>query len=103
MSPTSSAPDVEARRILRRAVFALATGGFAIGVAEFVIMGLLPEIAADLRISIPQAGHAISAYALGVVIGAPVLAVATAAWNRRSLLIALMLLFAVGNVASAFA
>lgn len=100
---SSASPSPDARRTLRRAVFALATGGFAIGVAEFVIMGLLPEIAAELRVSIPQAGHAISAYALGVVVGAPVLAVATATWNRRTLLIALMLLFAVGNVASAFA
>ena len=86
-----------------RAVVALGVGGFAIGTGEFVIMGLLPEVAADLDVSIPQAGHVISAYALGVVIGAPVLAVLTAGWPRRALLVALMALFAVGNLASALA
>ncbi|SFM57096.1 MFS transporter [Variovorax sp. OV329] len=86
-----------------RAVLALGVGGFAIGTGEFVIMGLLPEVASDIRVSIPQAGHVISAYALGVVIGAPVLAVLTAGWRRRMLLIALMAMFAVGNFASALA
>ena len=85
------------------AVIALGVGGFAIGTGEFVIMGLLPEVAADLGVTIPQAGHVISAYALGVVIGAPVLAVLAAHWPRRLLLIALMALFAVGNLASAMA
>jgi DHA1 family inner membrane transport protein len=68
-----------------------------------VIMGLLPEVAKDLGVTIPQAGHVISAYALGVVIGAPVLAVLAANWPRRALLIALMALFALGNFASALA
>ena len=85
------------------AVIALGVGGFAIGTGEFVIMGLLPEVASDLNVTIPQAGHVISAYALGVVIGAPVLAVLAANWPRRALLIALMALFAVGNLASALA
>jgi DHA1 family inner membrane transport protein len=85
------------------AVIALGVGGFAIGTGEFVIMGLLPEVAKDIGVSIPQAGHVISAYALGVVIGAPVLAVLAANWPRRALLIALMALFAVGNLASALA
>jgi DHA1 family inner membrane transport protein len=84
-------------------VIALGVGGFAIGTGEFVIMGLLPEVASDLKVTIPQAGHVISAYALGVVIGAPVLAVLAANWPRRALLIALMALFAVGNLASALA
>jgi len=84
-------------------VVALGVGGFAIGTGEFVIMGLLPEVATDLGVSIPQAGHVISAYALGVVIGAPVLAVLAAHWPRRTLLIALMALFAIGNLASAMA
>lgn len=101
--PLDARADPEARRTLRRAVLALATGGFAIGVAEFVIMGLLPEVAADIGVSIPQAGHTISAYAVGVVVGAPLLAVLTARWPRRLLLMALMLLFAIGNVASAAA
>ncbi|MET0542646.1 MAG: MFS transporter [Variovorax sp.] len=86
-----------------RAIFALAVGGFAIGTGEFVIMGLLPEVATDLGVTIPQAGHVISAYALGVVIGAPVLAVLAAGWHRRTLLIALMAVFAAGNFASALA
>ncbi|CAN5275295.1 MFS transporter [soil metagenome] len=64
-------------------------------------MGLLPEVATDLQVTIPQAGHLISAYALGVVIGAPLLAVLTARWRRRSLLMALMAVYAIGNVASA--
>lgn len=85
------------------AIVALGVGGFAIGTGEFVIMGLLPEVARDLAVSIPDAGHVISAYALGVVIGAPLLAVLSAHWPRRTLLMALMALFAVGNVASAMA
>lgn len=84
-------------------MLALAVGGFAIGTGEFVIMGLLPEVAADMAVSIPQAGHVISAYALGVVVGAPVLAVLAAHWRRRALLIVLMALFAAGNLASALA
>ena len=84
-------------------MFALGVGGFAIGTGEFVIMGLLPEVARDIGVSIPQAGHVISAYALGVVIGAPVLAVLAAGWHRRALLIALMAVFAAGNFASALA
>ncbi|MEH3085774.1 MAG: MFS transporter [Xylophilus ampelinus] len=86
-----------------RATLALAVGGFGIGTGEFVIMGLLPDVAADLGVSIPQAGHAISAYALGVVLGAPLLAVLTAGWGRRRLLVALMAAFALGNFASALA
>jgi DHA1 family inner membrane transport protein len=88
---------------LLRAVLALGVGGFSIGTGEFVIMGLLPEVARDIGVSIPQAGHVISAYALGVVIGAPVLAVLAAGWNRRALLIALMGIYALGNFASALA
>ncbi|RYZ04196.1 MAG: MFS transporter [Comamonadaceae bacterium] len=84
-------------------MLALGVGGFAIGTGEFVIMGLLPEVAQDIGVTIPQAGHVISAYALGVVIGAPVLAVLAAAWPRRLLLVALMAVFAAGNFASAMA
>lgn len=107
-SPETRRPDHLAHRpdqdrLLLRTVFALGTGGFAIGTGEFVIMGLLPEVARDLAISIPQAGHVISAYALGVVVGAPLLAVLTARWHRRRLLMALMLLFGLGNLASALA
>ncbi len=84
-------------------MLALGIGSFAIGTGEFVIMGLLPEVARDIGVTIPQAGHVISAYALGVVIGAPVLAVLAASWGRRALLVALMTVFALGNFASAMA
>lgn len=100
---SSSVRASDADRTLLRAVLALGVGGFSIGTGEFVIMGLLPEVAADIGVSIPQAGHVISAYALGVVIGAPVLAVLAAGWPRRALLIALMGIYALGNFASALA
>jgi len=87
----------------RIAEFALAVGGLGIGVGEFATMGLLPDLAQHLGISIPQAGHMISAYALGVVVGAPVIAVLAARMARRTLLFALMSAFALGNIASALA
>lgn len=87
----------------RAALFALALGGFGIGTTEFATMGLLPEIADDLGVSIPVAGHAITAYALGVVVGAPTLAALGARMDRRRLLLWLMVAFTVANVASAFA
>ena len=82
---------------------ALALGGFAIGTSEFSIMGLMPEVARDLGISEPQVGHAISAYALGVVVGAPILALLGARFLRKHLLLLLMGIFALGNFASAVA
>ncbi|GAA2735714.1 MFS transporter [Streptomyces nogalater] len=85
------------------ALLALAVGAFGIGTTEFVMMGLLPDVADDLHISIPAAGHLVSAYALGVVIGAPLLAALTARMSRRTVLIALMALFVAGNALSAFA
>lgn len=101
-SVPSSSGRGEDKRLLR-AVLALGVGGFSIGTGEFVIMGLLPEVARDIGVSIPQAGHVISAYALGVVIGAPALAVLAARWGRRALLIALMVAYAIGNFGSALA
>ncbi|WP_432476866.1 MFS transporter [Nocardioides sp. GXQ0305] len=85
------------------ALAALATGGFAIGTTEFVSMGLLPQLARGVEVSIPMAGHAISAYALGVVVGAPTIAFLAARLPRRALLVALMTAFALGNAASALA
>lgn len=82
---------------------ALATGGFAIGTTEFVSMGLLPQLADGVDVSIPVAGHAISAYALGVVVGAPVVAFFGAHLPRRGLLVTLMLVFFLGNGATALA
>ena len=83
--------------------FALAVGGFGIGTGEFVIMGLLPDVADTFKVSIPQAGYVISAYALGVVVGAPVIAVLSARLPRRTLLLCLMGVFATGNILSAAA
>lgn len=83
--------------------FALAIGGFAIGTTEFATMSLLRYFARDLRIDEPTAGHVISAYALGVVVGAPIIAVLSARLARRTLLIGLMVLFALANGLSAFA
>lgn len=83
------------------AEFALAIGGLAIGTGEFATMGLLPDIAQGIDVSEPVAGHAISAYALGVVIGAPAFALLGARMPRRLLLILLMVLFAAGNLLSA--
>lgn len=82
---------------------ALALGGFGIGTTEFVAMGLLPDIAASLGISEPIAGHVISAYALGVVVGAPLIAALTARVQRKTLLIALMAAFTLGNAATVVA
>ena len=102
-SVPSATVAAERERHFWPAVWALGVGSFAIGTGEFVIMGLLPEVAADLHVTIPEAGHVITSYALGVVVGAPVLAVLAANWPRRALLIALMALFAAGNLASAAA
>ncbi|MEU9322880.1 MFS transporter [Streptomyces canus] len=85
------------------ALLALAVGAFGLGTTEFVMMGLLPNVAGDLGISIPTAGHLVSAYALGVVIGAPLLAAVTARMSRRTVLIGLMGLFVAGNALSALA
>ena len=79
---TSTVPSVRTSHF-RLAVLALAMGGFTIGTTEFVTMGLIREIAAGVDVSIPTAGHVISAYALGVVVGAPVLAFFGARWPRR--------------------
>lgn len=82
---------------------ALTLGGFAIGTSEFSAMGLMPEMVKSFGVSEPQVGHVISAYALGVVVGAPLLAILGNRLSRRSLLLALMGFYAIGNLASAFA
>ena len=84
-------------------LFALALSAFAIGTTEFVIMGMLPDVARDLAVSIPSAGLLVSGYALGVTIGAPLLATVTSKWTRKSALLALMYLFIIGNVLCAIA
>ena len=82
---------------------ALAAGGFGIGTGEFAIMGLLPDVASSYQVSVPSAGWVITAYALGVVIGAPIIAVLAAKLSRKMLLLLLMGVFAAGNMLSAVA
>ncbi|WP_256842783.1 MFS transporter [Ornithinimicrobium cryptoxanthini] len=98
-----AAPVEAPRTPLGLITLALIVGGFAIGTTEFVTMGLLPQIASGLAVSIPTAGHTISAYAVGVVVGTPLVAVLGARWPRRGLALALMAVFAVGNIASSVA
>ena len=85
------------------ALYALTVGAFGIGVTEFVIMGLLIDVSGDLGVSIAAAGMLISGYALGVVFGAPVLTVLSSRWPRKTALIALMVIFTIGNIACALA
>ncbi|MDE1165440.1 MAG: MFS transporter [Pseudomonas sp.] len=82
---------------------ALSIGAFGIGVTEFAPMGMLPGIASDLGVSIPSAGLLVSAYAMGVLIGAPIMTLATAKIPRRNVLIGLMAIFTLGNLLSALA
>ena len=88
---------------MKRSLLTLTLGGLGIGITEFVMMGLLPDIAKDLDISIPQAGHLISAYALGVVIGAPLLVLIAGSYPPKKILMVLMAMFTVFNALSAFA
>ncbi|MFJ7491618.1 MFS transporter [Streptomyces sp. NPDC097727] len=85
------------------ALLALAVSAFGIGTTEFVMMGLLPNVADDLGTSVPTAGHLVSAYAIGVVVGAPLLTAVGSRIPRKRMLLMLMALFTVGNLASAFA
>ncbi|WP_020668298.1 MFS transporter [Amycolatopsis nigrescens] len=80
------------------ALLALAVGAFGIGTTEFVMMGVLPQAAADFGVSIPTAGYLISGYALGVVVGAPLLTAAAVRLPRKTMLLAMMALFTVGNL-----
>ena len=85
------------------AVLALTAGAFGIGTTEFIIMGLLLQVAADMHVSVPVAGMLISGYALGVFVGAPVLTLATRGMPRKTVLLALMAIFTLGNAACALA
>ncbi len=85
------------------ALLALATGAFAIGTTEFTPMGLLPVIADGVQVSIPTAGMLVSAYAVGVMIGAPVMTLLFSRFGKRTALMWLMLIFTIGNLLSAFA
>lgn len=89
--------------MIDKRIIPLAVGGLGIGTTEFTIMGLLPDIAQALHISIPQAGHFISAYALGVVVGAPILVGYSVKFPPKKILLVLMVLFTIFNGLSAFA
>ncbi len=91
------------RPMLTLPILALAIASFGIGTTEFVIMGLLPEVASSFAVTVPRAGLLVTGYALGVVVGAPIMAVATAGLPRKSTLLALMAIFIVGNVGCALA
>lgn len=84
-------------------ILALAAASFGIGTTEFVIMGLLPDVARSFNVTIPQAGYLVSGYALGVVIGAPLVAIATARLPRKAALLSLMAVFIAGNIGCAIA
>jgi MFS transporter, DHA1 family, inner membrane transport protein len=94
---------VPAEMLTPMPLIALALAAFAIGTTEFVIMGLLPEVSHDLGVSIPAAGLLVSGYALGVAVGAPLLAALTARLPRKTALLSLMGLFIVGNALCALA
>lgn len=88
---------------MKKSILTLTLGGFGIGMTEFVIMGILPDIAKSLEITIPEAGHLVSAYALGVVVGAPLLIGFTGSKPPKTILLLLMILFTFFNTISAFA
>ena len=100
-TPTFTSPPP--RRGSGPAELALSLGALSLGISEFAAMGLLPQVAADAEVSVPSAGLTISAYAVGVVVGAPLIALIFARAPRRGLLVGLALLIAAGNLASALA
>ncbi len=101
-SPPHDNPSPQDYR-LNWVIFALALGGFCMGTTEFIAMGLIQEIASNLNITVPQAGYFISAYALGVVIGAPLIAIISAKVPRKTMLLLLMLFYALANLVTTFA
>ncbi|MDT3424825.1 DHA1 family inner membrane transport protein [Paenibacillus forsythiae] len=96
-------PRAEAKERFPLALLSLTLGAFAIGMTEFVIMGILPNVAEDLQVSISSAGQLITSYALGVAIGAPILAMLTHRLPQKQLLCLLMIFFTAGNGIAAFA
>jgi DHA1 family inner membrane transport protein len=103
-TPTAAPDHATSTNILTRTpLMALAVAAFGIGTSEFIIMGLLPNLAADFRVSIPRAGALVTGYALSVTIGAPLVALATAHLERKRALLLLMGIFTLGNLACAVA
>lgn len=103
MSVHQAPPLAPSKSTVVKMEAAMALGSFAIGTGEFSIMGLMPDIAHNLNLSEPQVGHAISGYALGVMVGAPTLAILGAKLLRKHMLLLLMALYAIGNLATALA
>ncbi|MEJ2867857.1 MFS transporter [Actinomycetospora sp. OC33-EN08] len=103
LEPTTTTAPRRPRIPAAVSLAALSLGGLAIGTTEFASMGVLPGFAADLGVSVPTAGAAISAYALGVVVGAPLIAIAGARWSRKRLIVALAVTLVVFNALSAIA
>ncbi|NMI05652.1 MFS transporter [Paenibacillus sp. SZ31] len=108
MSTTGHTIEPQASQSGKRGAFPLSLlcltiGAFAIGMTEFIIMGLLPNVATDLNVSIPQAGQLITGYALGVAVGAPILTVFTHKIPQKKLLVLLMCIFIIGNALSVIA
>lgn len=101
--PSSAAPQATPPGRLPLALYALTAGSFGIGCAEFVIMGLLLQVSADLGVTIAAAGMLVSGYALGVFAGAPVLTLLTRRMPRKNVLMGLMILYTIGNAACALA
>lgn len=104
----ASIPDLQASPARKKGLFPLSLlcltlGAFAIGMTEFIIMGLLPNVANDLHVTIPQAGQLITGYALGVAVGAPVLTILTHKVPQKKLLVLLMCIFIIGNAFSVIA
>ena len=83
---------------MKKGLYALSFGTFGLGIAEYIMMSILPDVAADFGVSLPETGHLISAYALGVCVGAPLLVIVTRNWPLKTILYALMTLFIVGNL-----
>ncbi|KQW52396.1 MULTISPECIES: MFS transporter [unclassified Roseateles] len=102
-SPSSAAPAAATPTKRPWALYALTVGAFGIGTTEFVIMGLLLQLAGDLQVSVAMAGLLISGYALGVFVGAPLLTAALSRVPRKTALLALMAIFTLGNIACALA
>ncbi|GJG95190.1 MFS transporter [Cupriavidus pauculus] len=100
---TPSTPSAGERARMPAALYALTAGSFGIGCAEFVIMGLLLQVSSDLGVTIAAAGMLVSGYALGVFAGAPVLTLLTRRMPRKAVLMALMILYTIGNAACALA
>lgn len=108
MSTTGHTTEPQASQSGKRGAFPLSLlcltiGAFAIGMTEFIIMGLSPNVATDLNVSIPQAGQLITGYALGVAVGAPILTVFTHKIPQKKLLVLLMCIFIIGNALSVIA